>query len=618
MPSFAGNQQQDAHEFTRFLLERLRKEFIRGSELAVARSVKESGKVLPRGCEHGDRSNLMGDLGIPVPLRRMRSSRRGSAHRGKIWTQSGVSNSTIKSSGDYKRTCGALGSSPVTETEGMPVDERNGNIRSKALPQVMASTESTGFLIVSRWGAVRHQNGCLCRPCKSRRKRQEGDRFSDPSKINKHLDKGLTGKDTTDSKPDRMISALSVAGISSQIAELPDSFDCTKHETGSLRTLKRYRHSEVENDIEMTSDPVWRLFGGVASSHICCTKCGYSTTRREPFLDLSLPIPTINVPDMSPHHAQQTRPTIPVANDAPEKGEGHNGCATLQQCLASYTGIENLTGSGRYRCECCGSISGATKQIRLQALPPVLCLHLKRFTWRGAGKKSKLDEHVDFPLEGLNMAPYMEHVVTEGDDRNLINDIDCSMDVWSKATYPYDDGASAQLGASSQSNKPTEALCFRDQRSPVHPRGITSPALDQSSYEPAVNITHTGERNDSLNKERISSSKSRSSAANSHDGSPILYDLAGVVVHHGSSASSGHYTVCARSESHATQHPGNIDDVSTAGNSFSSSDWLKFDDDKVVKILSEEVKQSGGYLFFYRKQHPASLGGHGNNDLDLG
>ena len=86
----------------------------------------------------------------------------------------------------------------------------------------------------------------------------------------------------------------------------------------------------------------------------------------------------------------------------------------------------------------------------------------------------------------------------------------------------------------------------------------------------------------------------------------------------GSSASSGHYTVCARSESHATQHPGNIDDVSTAGNSFSSSDWLKFDDDKVVKILSEEVKQSGGYLFFYRKQHPASLGGHGNNDLDLG
>ena len=45
MPSFAGNQQQDAHEFTRFLLERLREEFVRGAELAAASN--KPARLLP-------------------------------------------------------------------------------------------------------------------------------------------------------------------------------------------------------------------------------------------------------------------------------------------------------------------------------------------------------------------------------------------------------------------------------------------------------------------------------------------------------------------------------------------------------------------------------------------
>eukprot|EP00976_Prorocentrum_cordatum_P087497 1186929-Prorocentrum_minimum.AAC.6 len=33
--------------------------------------------------------------------------------------------------------------------------------------------EPGGYLVVSRWGTVRHQLGCVCRPCKSRRRCQE-------------------------------------------------------------------------------------------------------------------------------------------------------------------------------------------------------------------------------------------------------------------------------------------------------------------------------------------------------------------------------------------------------------------------------------------------------------
>jgi hypothetical protein len=74
VPAFAGNQQQDAHEFTRFLLERLRKEFVKGGEIAASSAVGRSGghgingNILPRPREHREGSNTLIDLGIPVRL----------------------------------------------------------------------------------------------------------------------------------------------------------------------------------------------------------------------------------------------------------------------------------------------------------------------------------------------------------------------------------------------------------------------------------------------------------------------------------------------------------------------------------------------------------------------
>ncbi len=89
-----------------------------------------------------------------------------------------------------------------------------------------------------------------------------------------------------------------------------------------------------------------------------------------------------------------------------EKGEGGNGEATLQQCLAAFVRNENLSGHGRYFCDSCGKDQNATKFTRIASLPPVLCLHLKRFTWKRDAMRTKLTNDVDFPLEGLDLAPY--------------------------------------------------------------------------------------------------------------------------------------------------------------------------------------------------------------------
>lgn len=67
---------------------------------------------------------------------------------------------------------------------------------------------------------------------------------------------------------------------------------------------KRNSASE-ENGISSNQDPIFvdYLFGGQIASTVCCVECGHSSTVYEPFLDLSLPVPTKKAP------SKKTQPT---------------------------------------------------------------------------------------------------------------------------------------------------------------------------------------------------------------------------------------------------------------------------------------------------------------------
>ena len=58
----------------------------------------------------------------------------------------------------------------------------------------------------------------------------------------------------------------------------------------------------------------------------------------------------------------------------------------------------------------------SAKQLSLRATPNVLCLHIKRFK-QSSGKASfKIHNHVDFPLDALDLRLYTSaHVHAEGD-----------------------------------------------------------------------------------------------------------------------------------------------------------------------------------------------------------
>jgi ubiquitin carboxyl-terminal hydrolase 48 len=42
---------------------------------------------------------------------------------------------------------------------------------------------------------------------------------------------------------------------------------------------------------------------------------------------------------------------------------------------------EELVGDNQYRCDNCGGMCDADRQMRLRSLPPYLCLSLQRFTF---------------------------------------------------------------------------------------------------------------------------------------------------------------------------------------------------------------------------------------------
>jgi hypothetical protein len=70
-----------------------------------------------------------------------------------------------------------------------------------------------------------------------------------------------------------------------------------QQQQGGLKPLQRKSLLPPVPPTSAGSSSVEAVFGGVLSSRITCTACGYCSISYEPFLDLSLPIPLGNGPE---------------------------------------------------------------------------------------------------------------------------------------------------------------------------------------------------------------------------------------------------------------------------------------------------------------------------------
>ena len=116
--------------------------------------------------------------------------------------------------------------------------------------------------------------------------------------------------------------------------------------TPSLQAL----HSLQQEAGAAPPPPTWLdgLFQGRLVSETRCLRCEAVTSREEPFFDLSLEIDQ-NV--------------------------------SVTSCLRRFSGTATLDGADKFSCDACGCKQEAQKRMRVAALPPVLCLHLKRFKY---------------------------------------------------------------------------------------------------------------------------------------------------------------------------------------------------------------------------------------------
>lgn len=167
------------------------------------------------------------------------------------------------------------------------------------------------------------------------------------------------------------------------------------------------------------------IFDGKILSSVQCLYCERVSTTKETFQDLSLPIP-------SKDYLQVLHSGHPAATQGGGTISGPRGGAcgdqlgnqgwltwmfswmkswfvgptiTLQDCLSAFFSADELKGDNMYSCEQCKKLRNGLKYSKVLKLPEILCIHLKRF--RHEFFSSKISTYISFPLNGLEMKPYL-------------------------------------------------------------------------------------------------------------------------------------------------------------------------------------------------------------------
>ena len=98
-----------------------------------------------------------------------------------------------------------------------------------------------------------------------------------------------------------------------------------------------------------------------------------------------------------------------------ESGETKSGM-DLSQCISLFAEREQLSKEDPWYCSECKEHREAYKKFDIWKMPKLLVIQLKRFSYRNKHWREKIETHVNFPLEGLDMTEHAKGPITVGEE----------------------------------------------------------------------------------------------------------------------------------------------------------------------------------------------------------
>lgn len=275
------------------------------------------------------------------------------------------------------------------------------------------------------------------------------------------------------------------------------------------RTLSSKTINEKSPEIETKKkedtklkEPTYRsiittVFDGKLLSSVQCLTCNRISNRVETFQDLSLSIPTIE--DLKRIHTQAVISCSPNIYDDTSfvnymwywlKSWFVGPNIKLEDCLAAFFTNDELKGDNMYSCEKCKKLRNGLKYSRVQSLPEVLCIHLKRFRHE-LYYSSKINTYISFPIRNLDLYCFLSkdsvknslpsqydlsavicHFGSVGGGHYIAYAKNCVTNKW----YEYNDSLVSEVDEEVVTNSEAYVLfyCLKDSRAEEFRKDITT------------------------------------------------------------------------------------------------------------------------------------------------